>query len=79
MNNILDSLLDSAVRLVYQADVSLLILFSDSLLIAQGMSKYRPNCMIIAITNTVSEYNYLRTIRGVAPMIFDNEDISIEK
>jgi pyruvate kinase len=71
----IESLLDSAVKTVFDVNVGLIILYTDNYQFAKALSKYRPNCRIICITNKESIYNYLRLMRGVSPFLYDFGDV----
>jgi pyruvate kinase len=51
--------------MTYQIKVDLMIVFSDDLEIIKAISKYRPNCIVIVPTLNEQYINYLRFIRGV--------------
>jgi pyruvate kinase len=72
----IESLLDSAVKTVFDVNVGLIILYTDNHKFAKALSKYRPNCRIICITDNESIYSYLRMFRGVSPFLYEYDDIN---
>jgi pyruvate kinase len=73
---VIESLLDSAVKTVFEVNVGLIILYTDNHKFAKALSKYRPNCRIICIIDNESIYNYLRLLRGVSPFLYNYDDIN---
>lgn len=63
---LIETLFDSAVKITYEVQITLIFLFCDSYLTAKRLSRYRPNCRIISPTNNKNEYNFMRVFRGVS-------------
>ena len=67
LNHTIDALLDSAVKTVFNVNAVLLILYTDECAFAKSLSKFRPTCRIICVTNDEKHFDYLRLLRGVSP------------
>jgi pyruvate kinase len=68
----IESLLDCAVKTSFDLNVGLIILYTDNYKLAKCLSKFRPKCRIVCVTNQYKYFNFLRLIRGVTPFLFDN-------
>ncbi len=72
----IESILDCAVKTVFDLNIGLIILYTDDYRFAKTLSKFRPNCRIVCVTKDQKVFNYLRILRGVSPFIFDAEEES---
>ena len=68
----IESIFDNAVKFSFENPIKLIILKSNNYEFAKSVSKYRPNCMIVFITNDKIIYDYLRLLRGIIPFIRNN-------
>ena len=67
----IESIFDCAVKTVFDMNVSLIILSTDTPKYAKTLSKFRPNCCIICATDDKKVYNQIRLTRGVSPFLYD--------
>lgn len=74
--HLLETLFDSAIKLSYEVNISLIFLFCDSYLTVKRLSKYRPNCRIITATSNLNEFNIIRIFRGVSAFLTKHKNIS---
>ncbi len=74
LNPTIESILDCAVKTVFDLNIGLIILYTDDYRFAKTLSKFRPNCRIVCVTKDHKVFNYLRILRGVSPFIFDVEE-----
>lgn len=74
--HILETLFDSAIKLSYEVNISLIFLYCDSYLTVKRLSKYRPNCRIICATGNLNEFNFIRIFRGVSAFLTKHKNIS---
>lgn len=75
--NLLETLFDSAIKLSYEANISIIFLYCDSYYTAKRLSKYRPNCRIICATDNPNKFNFIRMFRGVSAMLTSHKNISL--
>ncbi len=73
INKNIESLLDCAVKSTFEIPVGLILLNSNDYYFAKTISKYRPDCLIVFLTNNKYIYDYLRMIRGVCPQLIEND------
>jgi pyruvate kinase len=66
---VIESILDCAVKTVFDLRIGLIILYTDKYQFAKTLSKYRPNCRIVCVTQNEKTFDYLRLIRGVSPFL----------
>lgn len=84
VNRNIETLLDCAVKSTFDVPVGIIILNSNDFQLAKGLSKYRPNSLIIFVTSNKAVFDYLRLIRGVTPLLMEtfytleNNEIYIE-
>jgi pyruvate kinase len=67
----IESIFDCAVKTVFDMNVSLIILSTDTPKYTKTLSKFRPNCCIICATDDKKVYNHIRLIRGVSSFLYD--------
>lgn len=65
--NVADNICYLAVKSVTSTAASLIICITKTGKTAQKIARFRPSCMILAITNSNKVLRYLRIIRGVFP------------
>lgn len=73
-NNKLEPLLASAVKTTYDADIQLILLYTDNYIYSKALSKYQPHCRIICATSDDKVFDYMRLIRGVTPFLVNISD-----
>jgi pyruvate kinase len=78
-NCLIESIIDTVVKMTYQTRFNLIIAFSDDIEIANQISKYRPNCLVIFPTSNEEHLKYLRVIRGILGVIvnYNTQDETI--
>lgn len=65
-----------AVKSVVWVGASLITCITKSGKTAQTISKFRPSCMILAITNNLKVLRFLRIVRGVFPALIKEEEFA---
>ncbi len=76
-NPTIESILDCAVKTVFDLNIGLIILYTDRHQFAKTLSKFRPNCRIVCVTKNNKIFNYLRVLRGVSPFLLEGEAESV--
>jgi pyruvate kinase len=69
---LIESIIDSAVKTSYDIKSNLIILFSDNIMTARIISKYRPACLVAYPTSSVYDVMDIRFIRGIIPVYNEN-------
>lgn len=69
----IESILDCAVKTVFDLNIGLIILYTDRHLLAKTLSKFRPNCRIVCVTKNKRTFDYLRLLRGVSPFLLEGD------
>jgi pyruvate kinase len=69
-NSLIETIIDSAVKMTYRMKFSCIVVFSDNIEVAKMVSKYRPNCLVIFPCENHLHVNFLRFMRGVLAVHF---------
>lgn len=67
------SLLDNSVKLSFEINTSLIILFTDEVKFAKVISRFKPPCCIACPTNSLIFKQFGRLIRGVIPYFYEKK------
>jgi pyruvate kinase len=70
--NVTDNICYCAVQSVFNIDAVVIICISEKGRSAQLLSKYKPPCPILALTNNLRTLKYLRIVRGVIPALMQD-------
>lgn len=73
--NLIESIIDTSVKTSYELKIDFIIIFSDNIIIANIISKYRPSCLIAFPTTDENKLMNLRMIRGIFPVLIKNDKI----
>ena len=72
VDNIYESMASSAVKISFDLNCKLIVVLTQSGRIAKLVSKYRPNCIILAITDSIKVAKHCMLMKSVFPILVLN-------